>query len=107
MRFCPLCHGFLLPKDIRVFRFDCPHCLKTLTPCYFPGYSWIRALVCIGIAIAFAWHRGWHDSSIIFVLSLYALPIMFLWDLTVHTFFLPKNFKRAATKFQVLGLNSN
>src|SRR5271155_3727835 len=51
MRFCPLCHGILFPKDIRVFRFDCPHCLKTLTPCFFPGYMWIRALVCLGAGV--------------------------------------------------------
>jgi len=106
MRFCPLCHGFLLPNDIRPFRFDCPHCLKTLTPCYFRGYMWIRALVCAGAALTQAWRHGWHDSFIIFVFGLYMLPMLFLWDLTVQSFFLPKEFKPAGPTFQTLGLNS-
>ena len=105
MRFCPLCHGFLLPKDIQVFRFDCPHCLKTLTPCFFLGYMWIRALVCIGVGVAIAW-RSWHDSFMIFVVAFYASPIFFLWDLAVHSFFMPKNFEPATSRFQTLGLNS-
>jgi len=50
--------------------------------------------------------NGWHDSFMIFVVSFYVFPMFYAWDLAVRSFFLPKNFEPAPSKFQTLGLNS-
>jgi len=105
-RACPLCGGRLVRNHIRLARFDCPHCLKTLRPGFFPGHLWIRGFICCGAGLALAWHNGWTDSFVIFVVSFYVLPMMFLWDLTVYHFFLPKHFEPVASSFPVLDLSS-
>ncbi len=105
-RVCPFCRGGLRRKDIRLYRFDCPHCFKALKPCFFPGYLWVRSLTSFGMGLAWAWHRGWTGSFVIFVVSFYALPVMILWDLVVRDFFLPKKIVPATSTFQTLGLTS-
>ncbi len=106
-RVCPLCRGRLVKDNIRLYRFNCPHCFKALNPCFFPGYRWVRYLITLGAALAWAWHRGWSGSFVIFVVSFYQLPLLFLWDLIVRDFFLPTKFEAAPSlSFQTLGLNS-
>src|SRR5271163_2165320 len=94
---CPFCQGSVSRKDIRAFRFDCPHCFKGLAPCYFRGYLWVRGFSCFGAALVVAWHAGWTGSFVIFVVGFYFLPMVLVWDWAVREFFLPSKIEPAPT----------
>ena len=84
LHFCPLCSMWLLPKQIRVWRFNCPNCRKSLRAVYFPGYLWVRVIVIYAGAFVLAWQRGWHDSFIVFVFGFYVLPMLIIWEFFIH-----------------------
>jgi hypothetical protein len=84
--FCPLCSMWLLPSQVRVVRFDCPNCQKSLRAVYFPGYLWIRGIVTYVGAFVLAWQLGWHDSFIVFVFSFYVFPMLIIWECFIHPF---------------------
>ena|ERR1700674_1076612 len=107
-RLCPACRG-RLPKDrIRLHPFDCPHCSERLEPLFFHGYQLVKFLITFGLALAWAWHSGWTGSSVIFVISFYQLPLyVFLWDLILCEFYLPRKFEAApSSAFLTLDLRS-
>src|ERR1700730_14997592 len=106
-RVCPTCQGSL-PKDrVRLRRFDCPHCFERLEPIFFPGYHWARFFITLGLALAWASHGGWMGSFVIFVISFYQLPLIFLWDWIFPEFYLPNEFKAVpASSFLTLDLRS-
>jgi hypothetical protein len=107
-RLCPTCGGNLPKNRIRLFAFDCPHCSERLEPIFFLGYQWVKFLLTLGLALALAWHGGWTGSSVIFVISFYQLPLyVFLWDLILREFYLPRKFKAApSSSFLTLDLIS-
>jgi len=107
-RLCPTCGGNL-PKDkIRLYAFDCPHSSERLEPIFFPGYQWAKFLITLGLALVWAWHGGWTGSFVIFVISFYQLPLfVFLWDLILCEFYLPRKFEAApSSSFLTLDLRS-
>jgi hypothetical protein len=75
---------WLLRKQIRVFRFNCPNCQKSLRAVYFPGYLWVRGIAIYLGAFFLAWQHGWHDSFIVFVFWFYAFPTLVIWELFIH-----------------------
>jgi hypothetical protein len=89
-RICPLCGGKLLSQDIPPGKFNCKHCVKELQPRFFRGYVWVRGLCCCAVGGTAAWHAGYGGSFIVFVIGVYALPVLIAWDLIVNKYLLPK-----------------
>ena len=89
-RICPLCKGELLSEDVPPGKFTCKHCCKLLQPSYFRGYLWVRGLCCGAGGVIWAFHSRFGGSFLVFVIALYALPLMVAWDLIVQKLFLPK-----------------
>ncbi len=51
--------------------------------------------------------RGFDWSFLIFVVSFYALPMLFLWDVIVFKLFPPTKFESVSSPFQTLGINKS
>jgi len=57
--------------------------------------------------VATARLRGFDWSFLIFVVSFYALPMLFLWDVIVFKLFPPTKFESVSSPFQTLGINKS
>lgn len=104
---CPECKGILTRESVRLAPFNCPYCAKCIKPARRPGYLWLRTLVCAIIAIAIARWRGFDWSFLIFVVSLYAVPVFFLWDVLIFKMFPPTKFEAVVSPFQTLRINKS
>jgi len=51
--------------------------------------------------------RRFDWSFLIFVVSFYALPMLFLWDVIVFKLFPPTKFESVSSPFQTLGINKS
>lgn len=78
---CPLCEGSLTRFCIRPGPFNCPNCLKQIKATRTPAYKWARIGICAALAIAVSRLRGFDWSFLVFVVSIYALPALFFWDI--------------------------
>ena len=102
---CPAC-GIDLNPEGRT-RFDCPGCGKTLVVARSRVYWICRYLGIYGLAATWAWRRGWDPSFIVFVVSFYAFPVMWLWNSMERYFwriYPPANFELQRSLFQSLGI---
>jgi hypothetical protein len=61
--------------------------------------------VCGGIAVLTARLRGFDWSFLIFVVSVYALPMFILWDVMAFKLFPPTKFELVSSPFQTLDIN--
>jgi hypothetical protein len=102
---CPECKGILTPETIRPGPFNCPYCAKYIRPIRRRSHLWLRIVVCGVIAVVTARLRGFDWSFLIFVVSFYALPVLFLWDVIVFKLFPPTRFESVSSPFQTLGIN--
>ncbi len=101
---CPACDGTLTLETIRPVPFDCPHCGKSIRPSHRRSYLWLRGVLCGVVAITAAKLRGFDWSFLIFVVSLYAIPVFFLWDIIVGRMFPPTEFEPVPPPVQTLGI---
>ncbi len=104
---CPNCSAVLTRPTIRAWRFDCPECVKQIRPVHRSSYWWVRGGVCAALAIGAALLKGFPWSSVIFVVSFYALPALFFWDILVMDLLPPMRFERTRSSVQVLGIEKN
>jgi hypothetical protein len=104
---CPVCKGILTPETIRPGPFNCPYCAKYIRPIRRRSYLWLRIVVCGVVAVMTARLRGFDWSFLIFVVSFYALPMLFLWDVIVFKLFPPTKFESVSSPFQTLGINKS
>jgi len=70
-------------------------------------YAWLRGGICLGIAIAAARVRGFDWSFLIFVVSFYAIPVVFLWDSIAFGLFPPTAFQPVHSPIQTLGIDQH
>jgi hypothetical protein len=56
------------------------------------------------MAVLIAWKRGWPPSFIVFVVSLYAIPMFLIWGVIEQFVFPPKKFEVARSPYQTLNL---
>jgi hypothetical protein len=103
---CPLCDGVLTRLAIRPGRFNCPHCLKQIRPVRQPGYRWARFGMCAAFAITLARLKGFDWSFLVFVVSVYALPALFFWDILALDLYPPTRFEPTRSPVQILGIGS-
>jgi hypothetical protein len=103
---CPICDGVLTRLAIRVGSFDCPHCLKQIRPIHGPSYRWVRGGLCAALAIVAARLRGFDWSFLIFVVSAYALPALFFWDIVVLDLSPATRFEPARSSLEILGIGN-
>jgi hypothetical protein len=61
--------------------------------------------VCGGIAVGTARLRGFDWSFLIFVVSVYALPMFILWDVIAFKLVPPAKFELDSSPFQRLDIN--
>jgi hypothetical protein len=101
---CPNCGGALNRTAIRAGPFDCPHCLKEIRPVRAPSYRWVRGGLCAVLAIGAARLKEFDWSFLIFVVSLYALPALFFWDIFAMDLSPPMRFEPAQSSVQMLGI---
>ncbi|HSB74895.1 MAG TPA: hypothetical protein VLC12_04550 [Terriglobales bacterium] len=99
-----MCGWALTPVQAQGLIFDGPACSSRLRPKRRPAYRWLRIIASYGAAAAAARMRGWDWSVIIFVVSFYAVPALFLFDSIVLNFFPAKEFEAIRGPFQTLGL---
>src|ERR1035437_5177345 len=104
---CPECKGILTPETIRPGPFNCPYCAKYIRPIRRRSYIWLRIVGCGVIAVVTARLRGFDWSFLIFVVSFYALPVLFLWDVIVFKLYPPTRFESVSSPFQTLGINKS
>jgi hypothetical protein len=104
---CPLCQGTLTLETIRASQFDCPHCTKLIRPVHRRSYLWLRGALCAVVAVGAVKLRGFDWSFLIFVISLYALPALFFWDVIVSRMFPPTKFEPVPSPVQTLGISSS
>src|SRR5215467_3755470 len=83
---CPVCGLPVRHEFLAANRITCESCGTELAKARFRGYKWLRFGVCFGIAVAICWRKHW-GSFTIFVVSSYALPLLFFWDLQIARFF--------------------
>ena len=101
---CPVCSGTLTRAVIRPGPFDCPHCMKQIRATHSSMYRWARIGICAAFAVAAARLKGFDWSFLIFVVSLYALPSLVLWDILALDLFPPIRFETNRSTFQTLGI---
>ena len=101
---CPICDGVLNRAAVRPGPFDCPHCLKQIRPIHRPIYRWARGGLCLALAIFAAKLKGFDWSFLIFVVSAYALPAFFFWDIFALDMFPPTRFEPTRSSVQILGI---
>jgi hypothetical protein len=101
---CPICDGVLTRVAIRPGRFDCPHCLKQIRPIHRPIYRWARGGLCLALAIFAAKLKGFDWSFLIFVVSAYALPAFFFWDVFALDMSPPTRFDPPRSSVEILGI---
>src|SRR5690349_4702756 len=90
---CPLCSGSLTLESVRPGPFDCPNCLKRIMPVRRPTYLWLRTLLCGVVAVTAARLHGFEWSFLIFVVALYAIPVLLLWDGIIFRLIPPTKFQ--------------
>jgi len=101
---CPICDGTLTRLAIRPGPFDCPHCRKQIRQIQRPSYRWARIVLCAGFAITAAKLKGFDWPFLIFVVSVYALPALFFWDILALDLFPPIRFQATKSPIQTLGI---
>ena len=101
---CPICDGVLTRVVIRPGPFDCPNCLKQIRPIRGPGYRWVRGGLCAALAITAARLKGFDWSFLIFVVSVYAFPALFFWDIFTLDLAPPMRFEPTRSPVQLLGI---
>lgn len=100
---CPACQGDLTLATILAAQIICPHCEKVLRPS--KGYLWVRFLICFAAgAITAKLRTGFDWSFLIFVVSFYAILVLFLWNATLYRLFPPRRFEAIAPFVQTLGI---
>ena len=99
-----ICDGVLNRAAVRPGPFDCPHCLKQIRPIHRPIYRWARGGLCLALAIFAAKLKGFDWSFLIFVVSAYALPAFFFWDIFALDMFPPTRFEPTRSSVQILGI---
>jgi hypothetical protein len=104
---CPICDGALNRAAVRPGPFDCPHCLKQIRPIHRPIYRWARGGLCFALAIVAAKLKGFDWSFLIFVVSAYALPAFFFWDVLAVDLSPPTRFEPTHSPVQVLGIGKS
>ena len=101
---CPICDGTLTRLAIRPYPFDCPHCRKRIRQIHRPIYRWARVALCAAFAITAAKLKGFDWSFLVFVVSAFALPAFFFWDILALDLFPPVRFQAAESPTQMLGI---
>lgn len=104
---CPICSERLTRIVIRPAPFDCPHCVKQIRPIRTRRYRWVRAVVCGGIAIATAKLKGFDWSFLVFVVSVYAIPALLLWDIFALDLQPTIRFEPTQSSVQTLGIGED
>ena len=102
---CPICGATLFPQGRR--RLDCPGCGKTLVAAQSSVYQICRRVGIYAVAAIWAWKRGWDPWGIVFVVSFYVFPVLWLWNIVereVYRMYPPKRFEPPRTPFQTLGI---
>ena len=70
-------------------------------------YAWLRLSITLAIAIAAAKLRGFDWSFLIFVVSFYAIPVLFVWDSIAFGLFPPTKFRPVHSPIQTLGIEQH
>ena len=96
--------GYLTERPFARVRLDYPHCLKQIRPIHRPIYRWARGGLCLALAIFAAKLKGFDWSFLIFVVSAYALPAFFFWDIFALDMFPPTRFEPTRSSVQILGI---
>jgi predicted RNA-binding Zn-ribbon protein involved in translation (DUF1610 family) len=103
---CPVCNVELPAKVTHYSRFECLKCGATLRPVRSDTYHWIRQIVCWSVTLTWAWMKGWHDASVVFVISFYVIPVFAAWYY-LERYFPAKKFERVGSYIQTLGIDSH
>jgi predicted RNA-binding Zn-ribbon protein involved in translation (DUF1610 family) len=104
LQVCPVCNFELSAEFTRHTRFECPKCEATLQPVRSDHYHLIRKIVCWSAILIWAWMNGWHDGSVVFVISFYAVPVFAAWY-WLESFFPAKKLELADSYIQTLGID--
>lgn len=104
---CPLCRGTLTRVHVRPGPFDCPTCLKRIRPVRSPEYRWARSATAAVLAITAARLKGFDWSFLVFVVSVYAVPVLFFWDIFSMDLWPPIHFEPVQSSVQTLGIGKS
>jgi hypothetical protein len=104
--FCPVCKVELPAEVTRRSRVECLNCGTALQPARSDIYRWVRTIICWFAALTWAWTRGWHDASVVFVIAFYLMPVFATWYY-LESYFPPKDFEPVGSYIQTLGIDSH